>query len=231
MADPVKTPRGYERSGRQARSRLTRTAVIDAARTLFFEHGFASTSIEAISDLAGTSPATVYRLFSTKLGILKALMDVSVVGDDKAIALWDRSRTRALLVDQDPRHRLAQFAALVRDVQSRITPLYRVLVGAAASDPDAAELLAEYNRQRQEGQGHIAHALARDRALRQSIRERDAADIIHALGSPEVYHLLTADRGWTPERYERWLAGTLADQLVRPDDGRATHLDNEGRPQ
>ncbi|GAC1530492.1 MAG: hypothetical protein NVS3B12_05120 [Acidimicrobiales bacterium] len=92
-----------------------------------------------------------------------------------------------------------------RRVPTGITPLYRILVGAAASDPDAPELLAEYNGQRKDGQRYIARSLAWDGALRHSIREGDAADIIYALASPEAYHLLTVDRGWIPERYERWL--------------------------
>jgi hypothetical protein len=46
------------------------------------------------------------------------------------------------------------------------------------------------------------------------LRERDAADVIHALMAPELYRLLVADRGWTPERYEEWLAATLLQQLT-----------------
>jgi hypothetical protein len=75
-------------------------------------------------------------------------------------------------------------------------------VSAAGSDPDAAALLDEQTRQTQEGQGLIARSLARAGALRPKLRERDAADIIHALMSPEVYRLLVLDRGWQSERYE-----------------------------
>jgi len=46
------------------------------------------------------------------------------------------------------------------------------------------------------------------------LRERDAADIIHALMSPEVYVLLVSDRAWSPERYQRWLGDTLVEQLL-----------------
>jgi hypothetical protein len=52
--------------------------------------------------------------------------------------------------------------------------------------------------------------------LRSEVRERDAADLIHALMSPELYRLLVVDRGWKTERYERWLAETLVDQLLPP---------------
>ena len=58
-----------------------------------------------------------------------------------------------------------------------------------------------------------AHSLDRA-ALRSGFRERDAADIIHALASPEVYGLLVFDRGWTGERYETWLRSILIDQLL-----------------
>ena len=47
---------------------------------------------------------------------------------------------------------------------------------------------------------------------------RDAADIIHALLSPELYRLLVADRGWTIERFERWLCDLLTAQLLAPHD-------------
>jgi AcrR family transcriptional regulator len=193
---------------------LTRAAVIDAARTLFLERGYAVTTVEAISDLSGASPATVYRLFSSKLGILKGLLDVSLIGDSEAVEFAERPDVRAVLTDPDPRSRLAVLAGVVRDVMSRIIPLYRIMVSAAASDPDAATLLADYTRRRQQGQARVARSLARSHALRPTLRERDAADIIHALTSPEVYYLLTTDRSWTPERYEQWLTGILVDQLL-----------------
>ena len=107
-------------------------------------------------------------------------------------------------------------------MNSRTAAVYRILVSAANSDPDAAALLDEQTRQRQRGQGRIARSLARAGALRPELRERDAADIIHALMSPEVYGLLVLDRGWQPERYERWLTETLIDQLLA-DDLSAAH--------
>jgi AcrR family transcriptional regulator len=200
----------------QARTRLARAAVVDAARTLFLERGYGATTVEAISALSDVPPATVYRLFSSKRGILKALLDVSIVGDDEVVPLADRPHVRSLFADPDPENELAGFVGITVEVNSRAAPIYRILVSAASSDPDAAALLEEQTRQRQEGQGSIARSLARAGALRPKLRERDAADIIHALMSPEVYGLLVLDRGWQPERYERWLTGILIDQLLSP---------------
>jgi AcrR family transcriptional regulator len=214
MATDAKRRPSYDGKGRQARTRLARAAVVEAARALFLERGYAGTTIETISDLSDVPPATVYRLFSSKPGILKALLDISIAGDDQAVALQDRPHVRALLADRDPRNQLSGFAGITRGIMSRAEPVHRILVSAAGSDPDAAALLAEQTRQRRQGQARIARSLARAGALRPKLRERDAADIIHALMSPEVYRLLVCDRGWPPERYEQWLKEILIDQLL-----------------
>jgi AcrR family transcriptional regulator len=190
--------------------------VVDAARLLFLERGYGATTIEAISEQADVPPATVYRLFSSKHGILKALLDVSIAGDDDDVPMVQRPRVRALLEATDPRSQLAGFVAVAADVNARVGPLYRILVSAAGTDPDASAQLDELTRQRQQGQRSIARALAKAAALRPELKERDAADLIHALLSPEVYRLLVLDRDWSPERYARWLSATLADQLLPP---------------
>jgi len=214
MDRDVKPRRPYEGAARQARTRRTWAAVVGAAQGLFLERGYAATTIEAISERSDTPQATVYRLFSSKLGILKAVLDVSVGGDDQAVAMADRPKVRSLISDEDAKNQLAGFAALLREIMARVGPVHRILADAARSDQDAASLLAEMARQRHEGQRGIARSLARSGALRAGVRERDAADIIHALASPEVYGLLVFDRGWSGERYEKWLRSILTDQLL-----------------
>jgi AcrR family transcriptional regulator len=204
----------YEGAARQARTRRTREAVVEAARSLFVERGYAATTIEAISEHSDTPQATVYRLFSSKLGILKAVLDVSVGGDDEAVAMADRPEVRALLSDKEPKEQLGGFAALLREVMARVGLVHRILADAARSDEDAASLLAAIARQRHEGQRRIARSLARSGALRPGLREHDAADVVHALASPEVYGLLVFDRGWSGERYEKWVREILIHQLL-----------------
>ena len=116
--------------------------------------------------------------------------------------------------EPDPRQMIAGFARITTAINQRTNDVHRVLVSAAGSDPGAAELLEEIRRQRARGQGHIARALSKAGSLKSGLRERDAADLIHALMSPEVYRLLVGDRKWKPERYRQWLADTLAQQLM-----------------
>src|ERR671910_1861484 len=91
----------------QARTRLARAAIVDAARTLFLERGYGATTIDAISALSDVPPATVYRLFSTKRGILKGLLDISIGGDNDAVPMADRPPVRSLLADSKPKNMVA----------------------------------------------------------------------------------------------------------------------------
>jgi len=213
----------------QARTRLARAAVLDAARALFLERGYAATTIEAISAASSVPSATVYRLFTSKLRLLQALFNASlpegaVGADGEPAPVPDHPQLGALLAEPDPRAQVAMFAGIARDILSRGSEVYPILVTAAGSDPQAAELLAAYTGTREQGQGHLSRCLAARRSLRPGLTERAAADIVHALASPEVYQLLVTGRGWSPGQYEHWLSATLASQLLpTAEEAQGTH--------
>jgi AcrR family transcriptional regulator len=198
----------------QARTRLARRAVIEAARILFIEGGYATTTVAAISRRADVPEPTVYRLFSSKVGILKVLLDVSIAGDDEPVAVPERPAVAALLDEPDRHKVLAGFAAITTEINRRTNDVYTVLTRAADSDAEAAALLDGIRRQRDRGQARLVNALHRKRTLRAGLAAGAAADIVHALMSPEVYRLLVIDRGWSPERYQRWAADLLIHQLT-----------------
>src|SRR5262245_1221764 len=137
MDGDVKSERPAGTAAPQARTRRTKASVVEAARALFDERGYAATTIEAISERSDTPQPTIYRLFGSKLGILKAVIDVAIVGDDEDVAMAERPQVRALLADPDARQQLAGFAALLRDLMARTAPVHRLLADAARSDPDA----------------------------------------------------------------------------------------------
>ena len=219
MPENVKSLQPERARSGQARTRFARRAVVAAARALFLERGYAATTIEAISARSDVPQATVYRLFSSKLGILRSLLETSISGDDQPLGVQDRPAVAALLSDADPGTLLAGFAGITTAINERSNDVYRVLVSAAASDPAAARLLSEIQRQRDEGQGQMARVLAASGQLRAGLKQRDAADLIHALMSPEVYRLFVVDRQWTPECYQQWLTATLTQQLTSQQPG------------
>jgi hypothetical protein len=119
-----------------------------------------------------------------------------------------------MLADRDPWRILTWFGQVACHILSGGEAMYQILAGAAPADPQAAGLLAEYDQTRAGGQGMVTAALARLGGLRPGMTQRDAADVVHALASPEVYRLLVTSRGWTPERYGQWLTATLISQLL-----------------
>ena len=51
-------------------------------------------------------------------------------------------------------------------------------------------------------------------ALRHDLDVARASDLFDALTIPELYRDLVDRSGWSPDEYERWLASTLAWQLL-----------------
>jgi len=61
----------------------------------------------------------------------------------------------------------------------------------------------------------FARALHREGHLRPDVSADEARDILWTCNSPELYDLLLVlQRGWTPERYGRWVADTLIAALL-----------------
>ena len=211
MAEAVK--RHYDNSRRQAQARATRRKVIEAAQRLFTEHGYPATTIEAIAEAADLSLPTLYRLFGSKRALLAAVLDTSFGGDDQPIAFADRPAVRAARAETDPAKMVTAFARITREFMDRSSAILHVLATAAQVDPDAAGLLAEIRQQRHVGQSRIIAALDATGALDPGLDTADAADIVYALLSPDVHRILTIERGWPADRYERWIARSLATLL------------------
>ena len=219
MAPAVKRP--YDNSRRQAQVQATRLRVIEAAKALFIAHGYPATTLEAIADAADTSLPTLYRLFSSKPALLKAVLDVSFGGDDQPVAFGDRPDVQAARGETDPQALITAFARIGRDFMERSSAIMRVLATASAVDPDAAQLMEEIRRQRLTGQSRLVAAFSALGALDPDLEFSEAADITYAVLSPEVHHILTVERGWTAGQYEQWLVRSLG-ALLRREPGTTT---------
>jgi AcrR family transcriptional regulator len=214
--------------------RPTRLKVIEAAKCLFVENGYPATTIEAVAGAADTPLPTLYRLFRSKRVLLAAVLDTSFGGDDEPIAFADRPAVRSALSEPDATALINAFARIVREFIERSSAIQHVLSPAAYVDPDPAELLTEIRRQRHNGQSRIVAALDARGALDPDLNDSEAADIVYTLLSPEVHRVLTVDRGWSADRYERWISRFLA-MLVRrgpppPDKPKRRSRANGNRP-
>ena len=220
MKTQSEVKRPYQSTLRGAQAQSTRQAVIAAATRLFAEHGFAATSIEEIAAAAGVSRATVFTSVGGKAKLLKTALDVAIVGDDQAIALPERPRSKAIRAEPDPRKYLALYAELVTEMDGRMAAIHEAVRGAAGVDLDARALWESHLAQHRQGAANVIGDLMRKGGLRPGLDRESAADIVWLLG-PGTYYMLVHRRGWSPQRFQTWLTETFISQLLPDDDSRA----------
>jgi AcrR family transcriptional regulator len=216
MEQPVKRRRVYDSPRRREQAMATRRAILDAARALFIERGYVATTIDAIAASATVSPETVYSTFGTKGSLLSALVDVSIAGGDDAPPILDQAWVQEMRKEPDPRRRLLILAANGTSILERRAPVDEVVRGAAAADPEMATLWKRGKAQRFAGQRALLQMVVGAADLRVNMDLDTAAEILYAIGSPEIYRLLVADRGWSSSRFEHWYADMLAHSLLDP---------------
>ncbi len=129
----------------------------------------------------------------------------------------------AMGAEPDPARKLAIYARAVREIQARMAPLLLALRDASATEPDAAEVWREVSDRRAANMRKLAQDLKPAGGLRAGLSIDEAADVIWATNSSELYVLLTVERGWPPNRYERWLSDTWC-RLLLPDKHREHQL-------
>jgi AcrR family transcriptional regulator len=216
-SDDVKPRRRYDNRRREAQALQARRRILDAAYRLFLDQGYPGTTMAAVAGAAGVSVETVYKSFGTKAALAKRLWDVTLVGDDQPVPLARRPEFTAITAEPDPRRKLAAYAALGRALYERLGPLLGVVLeGARAGDPELRELVATIDRERLAGAAGFVANLAEQGALRDGLDPERARDVLWMLISHDVCRMLVEDRGWTLDRWQQWLAASLADALLGP---------------
>lgn len=212
MAETVK--RAYRSTLRIAQAEDTRRTIVAAAATLFTEGGYAATTTDAVAAAAGVSRKTVFTAVGGKVELLKMALDWAVAGDERPIALADRPEFRDLLALTDPARLLTGWTRLQVQIDARVSGLFHALEVAAETDPGAADLLDTMQGQRLIGATRIVDRVVELGALRAGVARTEAADIAWLSSDPVLFHRLVRVRGWTVDRFETWLAATLAGQLL-----------------
>ncbi|MFI6466697.1 TetR/AcrR family transcriptional regulator [Streptomyces sp. NPDC050528] len=208
---PDGTPRrSYNSEGRRETARRNRAAVLDACRELLFRDGYHATTIKAVAERAGVSPETVYKSFGGKPGLVKALWDITLAGDDDPVPMGDRPQIQQILRTRELSTKLRLYGTYVRGIHERITPLFALLTQAG---PDVGEVLETGEQERLTGVTAFVTHLDETGALRPDADPAQVADAVWALAGPQLYTQLTAGRGWSADTYEQWLADTLTATL------------------
>jgi AcrR family transcriptional regulator len=191
---------------RQKQAQATRNIIIEAAAALFLEQGYICSTIEIIAERAGVATSTVYAIFGSKRGILRAIRD----------AWHEQTHIREVINNSEPsltaEHRLDQLAAATRrqwEMGAKVIAIYK---GAAAADPRAAAELTQALSGRKEGFNNFTRMLQPD--LKAGLSVDDAAAILQALCVPEVFDELVRHSGWSMDEYEAWLGRAIKHELL-----------------
>jgi len=207
--DDVKpsTPRRrYDASRRRAAAAQTRHAIATTARQLFLARGYAATTMAAIAEAAGVSHETVYATFGPKPALFRHLVEIALSGTDEPIPALERDIVWQVRAEPDQGQILELLAHTIRLIHERLAPLFAVLSYGAQTDTDLKALSDELSAR------HVVHMrlfvadLAAKGSLRAGVSLEMAADVIWVMTSTEFYLLCVRDRGWTPERFDHWLA-------------------------
>lgn len=209
--------RGYRSELRTQQADQTRQRVAETAAELFVREGYAITPISAVARSAGVSAQTIYNTFGTKAALLKSAYDIALVGDATPVPLADRPEVRALYADPDAARFLHGYAQLGLTVIERVGALLlQVAAGAAVGEPDLVALRKTTDAERLVGTGMVARRLAELDALAPGLSVEQARDRIWTLNSTEVWHLLTATRGWSGAAYAEFVGDAMVAATLRP---------------
>ncbi len=213
----VKSKRRYDATRRRAQAAQTRTSILDAARRLFLEHGYAATTVPLVAAEAGTSTKTVYKAFAGKSGIVRALWERGLEGRGPVPAPQRSDVLSA--TETDPVEVLRSWGTLTAEVSPEVSPILLLVRGAAAADPEMATLLADADAQHRTRMRHNARRLEQRGWLRPGLGLTRATDILCAYSSAAFYEQLVINSGWPAKRYGEFVGEALIAALLPPSRG------------
>jgi AcrR family transcriptional regulator len=216
VTGPVKPRRPYDASRRRVQARANRAAVLAAARRRFLDDGYAATTLGAVAAEAGVSVETIYKAFGNKPGLLKAVVDVAIVGDDEPVPMMDREFVQRNIAEPDPRVKLEMYSEHFAVTAARSMPMALVVRDAAATDPAASAVWEQLQTERLTGMTAFGAHLHGGRHLRRGVTAEEARDVLWTYTSAELWDLLVIQRGWPPARFATWQAAALIAALLPP---------------
>ena len=217
MSDRVKpATRRYRSVVRVEQARDTRHRILEAAKELFLERGYAGTTVDAVASAAQVSPETIYGSIGGKRGLLEGVIDMTILGSGEPVPVDQQPAFRAVGELPTPRKRLRAFVDACCATLARTSPVHAVIRGAADREPFASALRERLLRERLTNNKILLRRYVGD-ALRPGLTQKQASERFCALSSPELFHLLTIELGWTVRQVTNWLGDLAESELLREE--------------
>jgi AcrR family transcriptional regulator len=203
---------GLRRRGSQARGRLTRARLLDAAEHLFTRTGYDGTGIGDVAERAGVSVGTLYHHFADKRALLLELIERW--GDRLATQRRTDLDFEAFLGEQ-PRHAIERW---LRNAYTRLQArpsVYLVVLGLAGRDE---EVRSRYHRIEQLAVERLTALIEfgqRRGLMRAGLDAQAAAFLIHHSLDMAVAQLLLRQHATPePERVLKELAELICRYIL-----------------
>jgi AcrR family transcriptional regulator len=203
--------RKYEQRLRAEGAEQTRRRILDAVAQRLRDAPTDPLSLDQVARLAKVARSTIYLVFGSRAGLLRAF------GDD----LFDRGGLADLthaVAHPDAREHLRGGLRAGMQMYVEDRDLYRVLFSMSQLDPHADEgTVARSEENRSGGMAHLAQRLADQGLLRPDVNVAQAADMLWVLASFETFDLLHTGRNLDIDQLVDLLIAMAERALLRED--------------
>ncbi len=200
--------RPYASERRAQAAEETQQRILEAARSLFGRRGIDTVTIASIGKKAGVAGSTVYAIYGSKDGILRALMEQSLFGRQF------QSAQDLLRGEDDPVKLIAMTSRVSRAIYESEASNLGLIRHASGFSLALRKMEQELERTRYEAQEERVRLLFDAGKERRGLSLEEARRILWMYTSRDVYRMLVHEAGWSPDKYESWLSTTLLEALV-----------------
>lgn len=198
----------YNSEAREERASLTKGRILDCAKKLFQKEGFEAVTIESLAKAAEVSASTIYSLFQSKRGVLRALMDQALPDIQREALVKEVTKKKPV------KERLAVAAKISRQIYDAERAQMAIFQGASILAPEFKELEKEREKRRYLRQEETIKIMVKEKSLIKGLTPVRARDILWTFTGRDMYRMLVIEQGWPPDEYEKWLTDLLVKILV-----------------
>lgn len=193
----------YSIKNRQIQAKQTKERILASAKLLFESQGFDGFTIEFLAKQAAVSVPTVYSLFKSKIGVLRAVIDSAI----------DKEQFESLVQNASQEKTLCGYVEISARIATQIYNAEKTFInalrGASSLSAELKNMEKEREERRYKRQEETLKLIANQNEIKETINLTKARDILWAFTGRDMFRLLVIERGWTFEEYEKWLADSL----------------------
>ena len=210
MNKAKRTTRRYVAPRRAESADDTRSRILAAATALFGRKGIDKVTIADIGSRAGVATSTVYAIYKSKDGLLRALVRRSLFGPDF------ESAQAVLQGIADPVRLIELTSHVARAIYQAESSDLGLVRHASGFSPALRRIEQEFEQLRFTMQAERVRLLFASGKAREGLTPDEAHRILWMYTSRDIYRMLVHEGGWTADRYQRWLSRQLVESLVDP---------------